>query len=218
MQLHPSRVVRLTGYRLSCNSDFKHLAEMGGVKRGELPLGRRYWRRYSISRRRPHGAWSVLGLALNSTDSKIQSTVEKLVLAEEKRRPANQQERGAISKRIAEIRGAGSLLLQSRAAYNVAFGLTSSTPRVRQHRRLLSKRERKVVSAIDTARRRVAARVGPDSPGNGIVARRGVTVRSKVVPVNSVWVVRKRRRKESRRDRRKKGYVAQSKRGVLMPD
>ena len=203
-------------------------AKMGDMPEGPKGAGRKYSRKPKFcvraprpSKRRPNGVYDILGVKIGCTDDQIRKAFRSRSLELHPDKCSHQQ-KTAATKRFQELVNARDVLLskRDRAAYDTQhFPLTSSI-RVREHRRSLTSKEKRIVSAMDVCRRRVKAKkaqsghpVAKQPPElkqcRRRIGTRTPTAKSKIFNVNSKLAVYKRSRREKALDRRKSSYVVE---------
>ena len=170
------------------------------------------------SRRRPYGAYSVLDVGVNATDKEITTAYRQMAL---KFHPdkCQGQARSAATVRMQQVNDAFDTLKDPklRAAYDAKHKLertrnSLSSVRVAVHRSRLTETEKKVASAIDCCRKKLKAKKTVEMRSKKavkrIVVRKKLSKKSKVLKSPDHWVVFRRSKKESGKDKRKKGLLA----------
>lgn len=121
------------------------------------------------SRRRPEGLYSILGVTSLASPLEIQKAYRRLSVQLHPDKTctdrSSAQERSAATKKFQELVCAKEILEDAvlRRRYDEEHSLASrvedkdekSTPRVQKHRQLLSRDEKRIVGAINTARERL---------------------------------------------------------------
>lgn len=168
------------------------------------------------SRRRPFGAYSILGVDVNATAKEITAAYRKLALACHPDKCVAQA-RSAATVRMKELNNAFDLLKDpdTRSKYDEKNKIqrTRNSPssiRVAVHRARLTAFEKKVVSAIGYSRQKIKAKKNVDIRAKKkavVVARKNLSQRSKVIKRPDSWVVLERPKKDLK-DKRKKGLLA----------
>lgn len=122
------------------------------------PKNRVGLKKFPRTKRRKHGAYSVFGLRYGCCEREIRRAYHRLSLQfhPDKHPTASHQKKGALTKKMAELNEAYRMLMddESRDEYDVdTFGASSSTLRVREHRRRLAPPARRIVSAMSVWRK-----------------------------------------------------------------
>ena len=177
---------------------------------------------FPTSRRRPYGAYSILGVLPHCTPKEIKKAYAKRI-AECKidgRNKSTSQAYSAWTKKLGELTGAKNLLAdeEHRANYDRdVLHLTSkdssnSSRRVRKHRNQLKKIEKKSVSAITVCRKRLdnirlgALRRGPRGFKNAS-KRKTLRINKNNHYTRSGWRLLQRDDTERARDKRLSKWV-----------
>lgn len=179
-----------------------------------------------VSRRRPEGLYSLLGVACTASKNEINAAFRRLALKchPDKTPHLDWRARASATKRFKELSTAREVLTDdcARTQYDrrelghATHVLETSTARVRKHRKSRCSFERRVDSAIETARQRLE---------NGRFARRSVNLGTKGAKfkllrrvntnnryTRSQWIVLQRTRAERKKNRRLRSkFVVQTK-------
>lgn len=187
------------------------------------------------SRRRPFGAYSILGVAVNDNKETIARQFRRLCAPLHPDRNKNEpfQVRSARTKQFIELQAARDLLLDDnlRAKYDketlglevrIPTALQKSTYRVQKHRSCLSREEKKIVVAVTRERQRLQLVDGlPLSNVRRIPSGTANSKFKKYVKTNvrnrhtkHEWIILERAKTERVRDKRLKRFVCTRKEDV----
>ena len=207
---------------------------MGRVELGDMCSGgqeprRKYKKSAKItfrvlqgpSRRRSSGFYDVLDVQSTASQQEIKTAFRRLAQRyhPDKNVGKGVQARGAFTKKMQAINEAYTILIDddSRKAYDAQFRLgktklkLSSSIRVAEYRRTLTKKEKQILNAVDYARDTVH-KVDYQTVLKMLKEKSWEEKRTFYKNYNSSWDVFKRSRKEKKKDARKGPYLVQRKR------
>lgn len=200
---------------------------MGRIPLGDLPMsdheaGLGRWRRKPnavgliapVSKRKPFGLYSVLGLEVGATKAQITKQYRQLALEfhPDRNSQGTPQSRSNSTKKMQQLTAAYEVLSDpvSRSAYDCEHWATStsnSALRSRVHRSRMTAAERGTSEAIKTARKKMQAKKEVFVRGKQVAVRE-VSARSKVVGSSDSWTVVRRSKRARKKDHRLGTYAA----------
>lgn len=169
-------------------------------------------KKFPVTKRRKFGAYSLFGLEFGASVKSIRAAYKRLCLAfhPDKHAGASPQKMASVEKKMKEINAAYRMLIDEdgRDEYDEeTFGASTSTLRVRAHRRRLTPPSRQVVSAMSVWREKTSRNRLKNVAGD-LVAVKFPNINNKHVKTcYSQLLVIKRRTEERSKDHRKGPFV-----------
>lgn len=168
--------------------------------------------KFPVTKRRKFGAYSLFGLEYGASVKSIRAAYKRLCLAfhPDKHAGASPQKLASVLKKMKEITAAYRMLIDEdeRDEYDEeTFGASTSTLRVRAHRRRLTPPARQVVSAMSVWREKPSRKRSKKVAGELVAVKFPNSNNRHVKSFYSQLLVMKRNRIERSKDHRKGPFV-----------